>query len=58
MGVRQDNSTSYVHNDEPNLLNLHKALEYDNLGQPVLRVKAAFGGGGNCYGSLQFYNLF
>ena len=51
MGVRQDNSTSYVHSDEPNLLNLHKALEYDNLGQPVLRVKAAFGGG---YGNTAY----
>lgn len=53
MGVRQDNSTSYVHSDEPNLLNLHKALEYDNLGQPVLRVKAAFGGG---YGNTAYNN--
>ena len=51
MGVRQDNSTAYVHNDEPNLLNLHKAMEYDNLGQPVLRVKAAFGGG---YGNTAY----
>jgi hypothetical protein len=53
MGVRQDNLTSYVHSDEPNLLNLHKALEYDNLGQPVLRVKAAFGGG---YGNTAYNN--
>lgn len=53
MGVRQDNSTSYVHSDEPNLLNLHKALEYDNLGQPVLRVKTAFGGG---YGNTAYNN--
>ena len=53
MGVRQENSTSYVHNDEPNLLNLHKALEYDSLGQPVLRVKAAFGGG---YGNTAYNN--
>lgn len=38
MGVRNNNSTNYVHSDEPNLLNLHKALEYNSLGQPLLRV--------------------
>ena len=41
MGVRQDNSTGYVHNDEPNLLNIHKALEYNGQGQPILRVSQA-----------------
>jgi hypothetical protein len=38
MGVRNQNSTSYVHPDEPNLLNLHKALEYDDAGKPHVRV--------------------
>jgi len=38
MGVRNKNSTSYVHPDEPNLLNLHKAMEYDADGDPRLRV--------------------
>jgi hypothetical protein len=38
MGVRNPNSTSYVHPDEPNLLNLHKALEYDDAGKPHVRV--------------------
>lgn len=38
MGVRQDNSTSYVHMDEPNLLNLHKTMQYNTDGQPELRV--------------------
>ena len=38
MGVRKPNSTSYVHEDEPNLLNLHKAMDYSSAGQPVLRV--------------------
>lgn len=38
MGVRNKNSTSYVHPDEPNLLNLHKAMDYTASGEPLLRV--------------------
>lgn len=39
MGVRNPNSTSYVHPDEPNLLNIHKAMTYDPVsGEPHLRV--------------------
>jgi hypothetical protein len=38
MGVRNPNSTGYIHPDEPNLLNIHKALAYDYTGQPHLRV--------------------
>lgn len=38
MGVRHRNSTGYVHPDEPNLLNIHKALEYNAAGQPALRT--------------------
>jgi len=38
MGVRQDNSTGYVHNDEPNLLNIHKAMDYNAAGYPVVRT--------------------
>lgn len=49
MGVRAENSTDYVHSDEPNLLNLHKAMEYNGLGQPIIRVKAGFGGSGGDY---------
>jgi hypothetical protein len=37
MGVRNKNSTGYVHPDEPNLLDLHKAMEYRD-GIPHLRV--------------------
>ena len=37
MGVRNKNSTDYVHPDEPNLLDLHKAMEYQD-GVPHLRV--------------------
>ena len=39
MGVQNPNSTNYVHPDEPNLLNIHKALTYDPVnGEPHLRV--------------------
>ena len=39
MGVLNPNSTSYVHPDEPNLLNVHKAMTYDPVnGEPHLRV--------------------
>jgi len=37
MGVRNQNSTNYVHPDEPNLLNLHKAMVYRD-DEPHLRV--------------------
>jgi len=39
MGVRNPNSTNYVHPDEPNLLNLHKSMEYDEAGIPHVRVR-------------------
>ncbi len=35
---RYQNSTNYVHPQESNLLNAHKAMEYDFNGQPVLRT--------------------
>ena len=38
MGVRNKNSTSYVHPDQPNLLNLHKAMQYNSAGEPVIRT--------------------
>ena len=38
MGVRNQNSTSYVHADEPNLLNLHKSMTYNTQGQPIVRT--------------------
>jgi hypothetical protein len=37
MGVRNKNSTGYVHPDEPNLLNIHKAMTYRD-GEPHVRV--------------------
>jgi len=32
------NSTNYEHPQESNILNIHKAMEYNTLGQPVLRT--------------------
>lgn len=46
MGVRHENSTNYDHPDEPNLLNLHKAMEYDLAGKPMIRVAAKLSGPG------------
>ena len=37
------NSTDYEHPNEPNLVNLHKALEYNTNGEPHLRVKVDAG---------------
>lgn len=38
MGVQHPNSTNYVHPDEPNLLNLHKTMQYNTDGEPEIRV--------------------
>ena len=38
MGVLLPNSTNYDHPDEPNLLDLHKTMQYDVLGRPILRT--------------------
>lgn len=35
---RYQNSTNYFHPQESNLLNVHKAMEYDGQGRPVLRT--------------------
>lgn len=32
------NTTNYWHPQETNLLNLHKAMEYNSLGQPIIRT--------------------
>jgi hypothetical protein len=37
----RSNSTDYQHPQETNLLNLHKAMEYNDLGQPVIRTAIA-----------------
>lgn len=33
------NTTSYQHPQETNLLNVHKAMQYNNAGEPVLRTR-------------------
>ena len=38
MGIQNPNSTDYVHNNEPNILNIHKAMDYNQAGQPLLRT--------------------
>lgn len=38
MAIRNENTTSYTHPDEPNLVNLHKAMDYNAAGQPIVRV--------------------
>ena len=65
MGIRNENSTSYIHSDEPNLLNLHKAMEYNGLGQPIVRTIAgsteSSTGGIDAFGRQQVaqpYTLF
>lgn len=38
MALTRENTTSYDHPQESNLLNVHKALQYNTDGQPELRV--------------------
>jgi len=40
----ESNSTNYQHPQESNLLNIHKAMEYDLAGKPMLRVAAKLSG--------------
>lgn len=40
---RYQNSTNYEHPQESNLLNVHKAMEYNALGEPVLRTTLKVG---------------
>lgn len=61
----QNNSTNYEHPQESNLFNVHKAMEYNGLGQPILRVTTspgeASGGGIDAFGRQQVaqpYTLF
>ncbi len=41
---RYQNSTTYEHPQESNLLNVHKAMDYDLQGKPLLRVAATLSG--------------
>lgn len=41
----RENTTNYQHPQETNLLGLHKAMQYDVLGQPTVRTKQDLGRG-------------
>lgn len=41
MPILNPNSTDYVHPFEPNLSDLHTAMDYNALGEPVLRVQTS-----------------
>jgi len=43
MGVQQPNTTNYQHPHEANLLDLHNVMEYNALGEPVLRTTLKVG---------------
>ena len=38
MPILNKNSTNYVHPEEPNLVNVHKAMQYNDAGEPELRT--------------------
>jgi hypothetical protein len=46
MPILNPNSTNYEHPWEPNLSDLHNAMRYNGLGEPVLRVAADLTGSG------------
>ena len=55
---RDFNSTNYIHPNEENLFNLHKAMDYNDLGQPILRVSGGYAvatgtGGSDAFGRLK-----
>lgn len=59
------NSTNYEHPNEPNLVNLHKTVEYNALGQPVVRTSTGLPVTHTSYNALRtseqyigFYNSF
>ena len=41
---RDYNSTNYIHPNEENLWNVHKAMDYNAAGEPILRVNSQFSG--------------
>ena len=43
-GDRRQNTTNYEHPQETNLLDLHRAMEYDLAGKPQIRVAAKLSG--------------
>lgn len=61
MGVRNRNSTNYVHPDESNILNLHKAMDYSLDGKPIIRTNVGSAYAQDAWGrpkSIHDYSLF
>lgn len=54
---RYQNSTNYEHPQEGNLLNVHKSMEYNALGQPVLRTTLKVGQS-DAFGRLRMSSPF
>lgn len=59
----RENLTTYTHPQQTHLLGLHYAMEYNDAGQPVLRVKnsPSIGGGNDAFGRISVaapYTLF
>lgn len=53
------NSTNYIHPQETNLLNLHKAMEYNDQGQPVIRTTSgATPASNDAFGRLRVSNPY
>lgn len=59
MSNPRTNTTGYLHPQETNILNVHKAMEYNAAGQPVLRVNnvggVSYNEAGNISGSLDAF---
>ncbi len=59
MGVQQPNSTNYQHPHESHLLDLHNAMSYNSLGEPVLRTTSgAMITTNDAFGRLRVSNSF
>lgn len=56
---RDFNSTNYVHPNEENLFNLHKAMDYSSAGEPLIRVNnvgsVTYNDAGNISASLDAF---
>lgn len=58
-GDRRLNTTNYEHPQETNLLDLHRAMEYNSLGQPVIRTTSGAAVTANdSFGRLRVSNPF
>lgn len=67
MSYDRPNTTNYTHPQENNLLNVHKAMEYNTAGQPVIRTVGGSGqystignldGGRDAFGRLRISEPF